>query len=60
MIITLRRLTAATLLACSLPASPVRAEVVYCQRLDDKRFFIGLKFPKGKVPWAVLKRFDGI
>ncbi len=40
--------------------SPVRAEVVYCQRLDDKRFFIGLKFPKGKVPWAVLKRFDGI
>jgi hypothetical protein len=40
--------------------SPVRAEVVYCQRLDDKRFFIGLKFPKGKVPWAALKRFDGI
>ncbi len=40
--------------------SSVRAEVVYCQRLDDKRFFIGLKFPNGKVPWAILKRFDGI
>ena len=40
--------------------SPVRGEVVYCQRLDDKRFLIGLKFPKGRVPWAILKRFDGI
>jgi len=40
--------------------SLVRAEVVYCQKLDDKRFLIGLKFPKGRVPWAILERFDGI
>ena len=40
--------------------SPVRAEVVYCQKSDDTRFFVGLKFPQGNIPWVVLKRFEGI
>lgn len=40
--------------------SPVRGEVVYCQRLDDTRFFVGLEFRQGNIPWVVLKRFDGL
>lgn len=40
--------------------TPVRGEVVYCQKVDDSRFFIGLKFPQSAIPWAALKRFDGL
>ena len=40
--------------------SPVRGEVVYCQKSDDTRFFVGLEFPQGNIPWVVLKRFDGV
>jgi len=39
---------------------PVRGEVVYCQKSDDTRFFVGLKFPQRRIPWPILKRFDGI
>ena len=39
---------------------PVRCEVVYCQKLADEHFFVGLKVTRGKIPWAVLKRFDGM
>src|SRR5215470_2234500 len=31
--------------------SPMRAEVVYCQKLEDAGFFVGLKFPRDKTPW---------
>lgn len=39
---------------------PVRGEVVYCEKLDDKHFFVGLKLPDGKIPWPILERFNGI
>jgi hypothetical protein len=39
---------------------PVRAEVVYCQKVDKMRFWVGLKLPQGNISWAVLKRYDGI
>jgi PilZ domain-containing protein len=34
-------------------------EVVYCQKLDDGHFFIGLKFPHSRIPWVALQRYDG-
>ena len=39
---------------------PLRGEVVYCQKLDDARFFIGLKFRHNRVSWRALERYDGI
>ena len=39
---------------------PMRGEVVYCQKAGDARFFVGLKFPRGHVPWSILKRFNGL
>ena len=39
---------------------PVRGEVVYCQRLDDNRFFVGLKILEDRLPWSILHRFDGL
>ena len=40
--------------------APVRGEVVYCQKLDDSDFFIGLKFPPAGILWSILQRYDGI
>jgi hypothetical protein len=40
--------------------SPLSGEVVYCQKLDETRFWVGLKFPQSKIPWVVLKRFKGM
>lgn len=37
---------------------PMRGEVVYCQKLADESFFIGLRF-QSHVPWSVLQRFNG-
>jgi len=39
---------------------PVRGEVVYCQKVDDTRFFVGLKFPHYRIPWRALEWYDGI
>jgi len=39
---------------------PIRGEVVYCQRVGNERFFVGLKFPRGHTPWSILKRFNGL
>ena len=39
--------------------TPVRGEVVYCQRLDGEGFFVGLKVPVRRIPWSILQRFDG-
>ncbi len=40
--------------------SPARGEVVYCQKRDQDRFFVGLKFPHSHVPWSIVQRFDGL
>ena len=38
----------------------MRSKVVYCQRLDNDRFFVGLKVSESRIPWSILRRFDGI
>lgn len=38
----------------------MRGEVVYCQKVENGRFFLGLKFPRGHVPWSILQRFNGL
>ena len=40
--------------------SPMRGEVVYCQRLENGRFCIGVRFPQRRIPWFILKRYDGL
>ncbi|HKW65142.1 MAG TPA: PilZ domain-containing protein [Candidatus Acidoferrum sp.] len=35
-------------------------EVVYCQRVRDNRFFLGLKFRDKHIPWIILQRFNGL
>ena len=39
--------------------SPMCGEVVYCQKLDDARFCVDLKFSQDQIPWLILQRFDG-
>jgi PilZ domain len=39
--------------------SPMRGEVVYCQRIDNDRFYVGLRFPECPVTWSALCRYDG-
>jgi hypothetical protein len=39
--------------------SPMLGEVVYCQRLDDDHFGIGLKFQGRPVAWSTLQRYIG-
>lgn len=38
---------------------PMQGEVVYCEKFDKNRFFVGLKFHSGRAPWRVLQRYDG-
>jgi hypothetical protein len=40
--------------------SPVRGEVVYCQRTDNDRFFVGVNVRGSRISWPILRRFDGI
>ena len=40
--------------------SRMRGEVVYCQKLDDAHFFVGLHFPYNRISWSALQRYDGI
>ena len=40
--------------------TPMRGEVVYCQKVENGRFFVGLKFASSRVPWSVLQRFNGL
>ena len=40
--------------------SPMCGEVVYCQKSNDTRFFVGLRFEHNRIPWSILQRFDGI
>ena len=37
---------------------PVRGEVVYCTKLDETHFSIGLKFSQRRLSWSVLQGFD--
>lgn len=39
---------------------PMQGEVMYCQKLGKDRFFIGLRFLRGPVPWSILTRFNGL
>ena len=34
--------------------------VVYCQRLQDDRYGIGVKFRDRLVTWSAMRRYDGI
>lgn len=40
--------------------SPIRGEVVYCQKVDNDRFFVGFRFPHSHLRWSILQRFNGI
>ena len=40
--------------------TPMRGEVVYCQKVEGGRFFVGLKFASSRVPWSILQRFNGL
>jgi hypothetical protein len=40
--------------------SPICGEVVYCQRLDNERFCVGVRFPHSRIPWSILQRYDGL
>jgi hypothetical protein len=40
--------------------SPMHGEVVYCQRLDNDRFCVGVKFPDSRIPWSTPRRYDGL
>jgi hypothetical protein len=39
--------------------SPMRGEVMYCQKLDNDHFSIGLKFPERPITWSTLRRYSG-
>ncbi len=36
---------------------PIQGEVVYCEKSDKGRFFVGLKFRGGRAPWRILQRY---
>ena len=35
-------------------------EVVYCHKVRNDRFFIGLRFRDKHIPWSILQRFNGL
>jgi hypothetical protein len=35
-------------------------KVVYCQKLPDDRYIVGVKFPDRPVTWSCLQRYDGL
>jgi hypothetical protein len=40
--------------------TPMRGEVVYCQKVENDRFFVGLKFASSRIPRSILERFNGL
>ncbi|HEV2194599.1 MAG TPA: PilZ domain-containing protein [Candidatus Acidoferrum sp.] len=45
------------------PASgetPLRCEVVYCERLGADRFFVGLNIRESRIPWSIMRRYDSL
>lgn len=43
----------------SLQEGSVCGKVIYCQRLEDNRYAIGLHVPDRPITWSVLQRFWG-
>jgi len=39
---------------------PTCGSVVYCERLADGRYFIGVKFKDHPVTWSAIRRYGGI
>jgi len=37
-----------------------RGNVVYCQRLADDRYGVGVRFQDRPVTWSIMRRFDGM
>jgi len=35
-------------------------QVIYCHKAGAERYFVGLKFPEGRIPWSILQRFNGL
>lgn len=40
--------------------TPLRAEVVYCQKQGNGKFVVGLKFRRSPVLWSILERLRGL
>lgn len=40
--------------------APTSGSVVYCQRLEDGRYFIGVKLKDQQILWSAVRRYDGI
>jgi len=38
---------------------PACGKVVYCQRLPDDRYSIGVNFEDHPVTWSIIRRYDG-
>ena len=43
-----------------LNAEVACAKVIYCQKLPDERYGIGVKFQDHPVEWSAMQRFDGL
>lgn len=39
---------------------PTSGSVVYCQKLTDGRYFIGVKLKDQQVLWSAIRRYDGL
>ncbi len=35
-------------------------QVIYCHKVGPDRYFVGLRFPEGRIPWSILQRFNGL
>jgi hypothetical protein len=40
--------------------SSMLGQVVYCQRIGNDRYFVGLKFRDKHIPLSILQRFNGL
>jgi len=43
-----------------LHAAAAFGEVVYCQKLPDDRFSVGVRFPERPVPWPTLRKYGDL
>ena len=43
-----------------LNTGPSWGKVVYCQKLSDDRFSVGVKFPDRPVPWPTLQKYGDL
>ena len=39
---------------------PMLGQVIYCHKAGPDRYFVGLRFPAGRIPWSILQRFNGL